>query len=63
MLAFQGWIGARLDLKTPDHALFWTPAETTPGSQDGKPYLNEPFLNEQVAWDSEFYLSAATHGV
>jgi hypothetical protein len=27
-----------------------------------QPYLNEPFLNSQVAWDSEFYLSVATIG-
>jgi Gpi18-like mannosyltransferase len=62
MLSFQHWIGARLDLVRPDHALFWTPAETTAGSQDGKPYLNDSFLNEHVAWDSEFYLSVATLG-
>ena len=62
MLSFQHWIGARLDLVRPDHALFWTPAETTAGSQDGKPYLNDPFLNEHVAWDSEFYLSIAALG-
>jgi hypothetical protein len=62
MLAFQGWIGARLVLEPPDHALFWTAAETTPNSQADKPYLNDPFLNEQVAWDSEYYLSIATVG-
>jgi hypothetical protein len=27
-----------------------------------QPYLNEVFLNSQVAWDSEFYLSIATFG-
>jgi hypothetical protein len=27
-----------------------------------QPYLNEPFLNSQVSWDSEFYLSVATVG-
>ena len=62
ILAFQHWIGARLDLSGPDKVLFWTAAETTAGSQDDKPYLNDQFLNEQVAWDSEFYLSIATLG-
>lgn len=62
LLSFQHWIGARLDLKPPDYALTWTPAETIPGSQEGKPYLNDPLLNEQVAWDSEYYLSIATVG-
>jgi hypothetical protein len=31
-------------------------------SQDGKIYLNEPFLNEHVSWDSEYYLAIATGG-
>jgi hypothetical protein len=60
MIAFQHWIGTRLSLKRPDYALNWTPAETIMGS--GKPYLNDPFLNEHVAWDSEYYLSIATVG-
>lgn len=62
MLAFQHWVGARLELKPPDYALNWTVGETTPGSQDGKPTLLDPFMNEQVAWDSEFYLSIAIAG-
>ena len=62
LLVFQGTIGGRLKLVTPDRSLSWTAAETTPGSQDAKPYLNEPFLNTQVSWDSEFYLSIAAVG-
>jgi len=41
----------------PDDSLVWT-ADWT----NNQPYLLEPFLNEQVAWDSEFYLSIATVG-
>jgi Gpi18-like mannosyltransferase len=62
MLAFQHWIGARLELTPPDYALNWTAGETTPVSQNGRPTLLDPFMNEQVAWDSEFYLSIAIDG-
>lgn len=62
LLAFQHWIDARLDLKYPDYALSWTAGETTPDSQAGKPSLLDPFMNTQVAWDSEYYLSIATMG-
>jgi hypothetical protein len=40
----------------------WTANETTIRSNSDKPYLLEPFLNTQVAWDSEFYLGIATVG-
>ncbi len=62
VIGYQAYADARLDLQPPDYALTWTPAETIPGSQDGKIYLNEPFMNRQVAWDSEYYLSIATVG-
>ncbi len=45
-----------------DDALVWTANETRRDSNEGKIYLLEPFLNTQVAWDSEFYLSVATFG-
>lgn len=62
ILFYQVMISARLEIAAPDFALDWTPAETTPGSQDGKPYLNEPFMNSQVSWDSEYYLAIAVYG-
>lgn len=46
----------------PDNSLVWTANETNRRSLLDKPYLLEPFLNTQVAWDSEFYLSIATVG-
>ncbi len=49
-------------LYRPDRALEWTVHETARNSQNGKPYLLDPFMNEQVSWDSEFYLSIATVG-
>lgn len=62
IMAFQELVPARMDLQKPDYALFWTPGETRPRSQNDKPYLIEPFLNRHVSWDSEFYLSIATAG-
>lgn len=62
MLALHNLLPARLTLQPPDRALMWTEQETTPGSQAGKPYLNEPFLNRHVSWDSEYYLAIAIGG-
>ena len=59
LLAYQVLVPARLSLRPPDRALEWTASETMPGSQAGKPYLNEPFLNTHVSWDSEYYLAIA----
>ncbi|MEM8857040.1 MAG: mannosyltransferase family protein [Chloroflexota bacterium] len=62
LIGFQAFASGRLQPERPDNALFWTATETIEGSQDGKVYLNEPFLNNHVAWDSEYYLSIATVG-
>ncbi|MCL4880470.1 MAG: hypothetical protein KJ064_27710 [Anaerolineae bacterium] len=62
MLGFQMLVEARFQPYRPDYALRWTPAETAKNSQKGKAYLVEPFMNRQVSWDSEFYLSIATVG-
>jgi hypothetical protein len=62
LFAYQALVPARLDLARPDYALAWTATETLPGSQAGKVYLNEPFLNTHVSWDSEYYLAIATGG-
>ncbi len=62
LFAYQSIVPMRLSLGRPDYALSWTPPETEVHSQDDKLYLNEPFMNAQVSWDSEFYLSIATVG-
>ncbi len=63
VIGYQAWAGARMQPKRPDYARpFWTPHETTALAQAGKPYLLEPFMNQQVCWDSEFYLSIAVAG-
>lgn len=60
--AYQAYITARMDIARPDYALEWTPTETLADSNTGKPFLIEPFLNEHVAWDSEYYLAIAVDG-
>lgn len=60
--AFQAWALMRFVPQRPDKALGWTEKQTLPGAQDDQIYLNEPFMNQQVAWDSMYYLSIATVG-
>lgn len=62
ILGYQAYLPARLELARPDYAIEWTPQETRAGAQDDKLYLNEPFLNTHVSWDSEFYLGVALEG-
>lgn len=62
MIAYQILLPARFTVRPPDFSLVWTATETLPGSQKAKVYLNEPFLNRHVAWDSEFYLAIAVGG-
>jgi hypothetical protein len=62
LLGFQAWVSARLDLNLPDRARDWTARWTGPGYQQGHVYLLEPFMNNQVAWDSEYYLAIAVGG-
>jgi hypothetical protein len=62
MLAYPVIAGWRYLPNRPDYALEWTPNETARNSQKGKIYLTEPFMNEQVSWDSEYYLSIAVAG-
>ncbi len=62
VIAFQAWADARLIIKWPDNAVLWTTNETGAGYQKGQKYLLEPFMNHQVAWDSEYYLAIAVGG-
>lgn len=62
MLGFHILLPARYTIQPPDRALEWTANETRPGSQRAKLYLNEPFLNRHVSWDSEYYLAIAIGG-
>jgi hypothetical protein len=62
VLCFQAWATARIDPKYPDRAQEWTTEFTEEGYQEGHVYLLEPFMNNQVAWDSEYYLAIAIGG-
>ena len=62
ILGFQGIVSARYQPNRPDYATEWTQYETARTSQRGKDFLTEPFMNHQVAWDSEFYIGIAVGG-
>src|SRR5690349_1547776 len=62
IIGYQIYVQARFAPRRPDFALFWTPNETRTDSQNNKPYLLDPFMNDHVSWDSEYYLSIAVGG-
>ena len=62
VIAFQAWATARIVRTFPDLALDWTENFTDTGYQLDHVYLLDPFMNDQVAWDSEYYLSIAVGG-
>ena len=62
LYCFQGIVQMRVRIARPDYAVEWAPSETNVSSDAGKIYLLEPFLNNQVAWDSEYYLGIAVGG-
>jgi Gpi18-like mannosyltransferase len=62
LLSYQSVVSARFAPRKPDTVLPWTASVTNEHSQATRPYLTDPFMNAQVSWDSEFYLSIATQG-
>jgi hypothetical protein len=62
LLGFQALANARYQPDRPDTVLDWTADYTSTGEQDEIPYLGHDFLNTQVAWDSQYYLSIASAG-
>jgi Gpi18-like mannosyltransferase len=62
VIAFQAWMSARIKPQWPDRSASWTADFTGPDYQKGQKYLLEPFMNNQVAWDSEYYLAIAVGG-
>lgn len=64
VIAFQAFATARVQPQWPDRAQNWTATFTSPEQkyQQGHPYLLDPFMNNQVAWDSEYYLGIAIGG-
>ena len=62
VIGFQALATARFQPQWPDRAQDWTTTLTGPGYQQGHVYLLDPFMNAQVAWDSEYYLGIAIGG-
>ena len=62
VIGFQYLATARLQPTWPDAAQRWTLTETGSNYQKNRAYLLEPFMNNQVAWDSEYYLGIAIGG-
>jgi hypothetical protein len=62
LLTFQAVARARFNVRRPDDILPWTTYETMTEIMPVQPYLNDPVMNNQVAYDSEFYLSIAMVG-
>ena len=62
VISFQAWVSARIVPQWPDRSLSGTTESTEEGYQEGQKYLIEPFMNNQVAWDSEYYLAIAVGG-
>ncbi len=63
VIGFQSLATARFQPVFPDRAEDWTATYTLPQVYNfGRPYLVDPFMNAQVCWDSEYYLSIAIGG-
>jgi hypothetical protein len=62
LYGFQRLATARFDIQRPDTAVIWSQNLTRSNSEHRSVYLQEPFLNDQVAWDSEYYIGIAVGG-
>lgn len=62
LIGFQVLVAARYEPNRPDNVLSWTASLTTKYGLADQPYLNDPFMNNQVSWDSDMYLSIAVIG-
>lgn len=62
LISFQAISVERVRLERPDYAVSWSEWETDANNNADKPYLSDRFMNQQVAWDSEYYLGIAVGG-
>ena len=62
LVSFQKLVVVRFAPYRPDKVIGWTQTETTLQEIKRQVYLSDTFLNELVAWDSEYYLSIAVKG-
>jgi len=63
VIGFQALAAARFQPQWPD-MYTWSPGDSTEPAafQKGRPYLLEPFMNNQVSWDSEPYIGISIGG-
>lgn len=67
VIGFQAFSSARFQPQWPDR-LIWSPGDPTDPieainyHQVSRPYLMEPFMNQQVSWDSENYIGISIGG-
>ncbi len=63
LYTFQWLSTTRLQVQRPDTAVSWSAQLTTLQSKArGSVYLQDPFMNDQVSWDSEYYVGIAVGG-
>jgi len=63
VIGFQALATARFAPVFPDRSQPWTTTYTDLKTyQHGRPFLVDPFMNNQVSWDSEYYLGIAIGG-
>lgn len=62
MFGYQEYVIDRFDLQVRDRSLWRTEYVVNPGYQSPYFYLTQPYLNEHVAWDSDYYMSIAVGG-
>ena len=62
LFGIQEFTARRLDLVRPDQAVAWSAQETMLDNHAKNPLLADPFMNAQVSWDSEYYLSITLYG-
>jgi hypothetical protein len=63
VIGFQALATARFAPVFPDRSQPWTTTYTDLKTyQQGRPFLVDPFMNNQVSWDSEYYLGIAIGG-
>ncbi|HKR89948.1 MAG TPA: mannosyltransferase family protein [Phenylobacterium sp.] len=62
LLGYQALAPGRFEPQRPDRATAWSADETRADSHKSQPYILDRFLNAQVAWDSEYYISIALNG-
>src|SRR6185503_11978286 len=60
VIGFQALSTARFQVEQPDK-LIWSPGDPT-DVLAGKPYMLEPFMNNQVSFDSEMYIGISIGG-